>query len=92
MRTTVGKQATNDATADFPDSWVLLRPLKDPDGVPASVRMRRALKCLRRGFRIKAVRVSGTLPVGGSLGQDSGKRGARLKPVQGQTRASPSDS
>ena len=38
---------------DFGPTWFLLRPLPDPGGVPASVRMRRALKCLLRSFGIK---------------------------------------
>ena len=36
---------------DFGPTWFLLRVL--PDRVPASIRMRRALKCLLRSFRIK---------------------------------------
>lgn len=44
--------------------WVLtLRPL--PDDVPAAVRMRRALKCLLRSFRLKCERISGKEPEGG---------------------------
>jgi hypothetical protein len=38
---------------DFGPTWFLLRPLPGWGGVPASVRMRRALKCLLRGFGIR---------------------------------------
>src|SRR5262245_18902824 len=45
--------AKSDPTDDFGPTWVLLRPLPDPNGVPASVRFRRALKCLLRVYRIR---------------------------------------
>jgi hypothetical protein len=38
---------------DFPPTWFLLRPLPGWGGVPASIRMKRALKCLLRSFGIK---------------------------------------
>lgn len=44
---------------DFGDTWVLLRPLVDPDGIPGRVRMRRALKALLRGYGIRVERITG---------------------------------
>jgi hypothetical protein len=34
-----------------------LRPLRDPDGVPAVVRIRSALKCLLRRFRLRCEKI-----------------------------------
>jgi len=48
---------------EFGDTWVLLRPLVDPDGIPGAVRMRRALKALLRGYGIRVERITG--PAGG---------------------------
>jgi hypothetical protein len=53
----------DDDTADFPETWVKLRPLVDHDrGIPASVRMRRALKCLLRSYGIRVEKVQGATP------------------------------
>jgi len=49
---------------DFPPTWILIRPLPDPDGVPASVRVRRALKCLLRAYRLRVVKVTNVGPRG----------------------------
>jgi hypothetical protein len=48
---------------DFPPTWFLLRCL--PRDVPASVRMRRALKCLLRSFAIKCEAMRDEPPAAG---------------------------
>lgn len=45
--------AKSNPTDDLGPTWVLLRPLPDPNGVPASIRFRCALKCLLRAYRIR---------------------------------------
>jgi hypothetical protein len=51
------------SAGDWPEeTWILVRVLPDPDGVPASVRFRRLLKAMRRAYGLAAVRVTGQVP------------------------------
>jgi hypothetical protein len=72
-----------DEPEDFPPTWVLLRPLKDPWGVPASIRFRRALKCLLRSYGIRVERVTGKLPQEVEQSEQTTSRAARVGPAPG---------
>jgi hypothetical protein len=52
------------------DVRITLRPL--PSGVPAHVRIRRALKCLLRAFGLRNVRLEWLPREGGREGSDRG--------------------
>lgn len=51
---------------DFGPTWVLLRPLPESDAHPGTptVRMRRALKALLRGYGIRVERITAVGPDG----------------------------
>lgn len=49
---------------DDPDiTWLKIRTLPDPDGVPGNVRLRRCLKSMLRAYGLRVERVSGEGPV-----------------------------
>jgi hypothetical protein len=53
---------------DFGPTWLLLRPLKSPRDIPASLRFRAALKALLRQYHLRCERVA---RIGGPDNEDA---------------------
>ena len=47
---------------DMGESWIRIRPLKSPNGIPASIRMRQWLKSGLRAYQLKVEQLTGNPP------------------------------